>query len=444
MNKVQALKAFLPPTSVPFYRNPLLISKGKMQYLWDSEGKKYVDMIGGIVTVSVGHCHPKVTTALQKQLDTLWHTSAIYYTEPILDYSKKLADHMPDNLKVVFLVNSGSEANDLALALARVHTGRFDLLAMRNGYHGLTQTVQGATNLGSYKQPIPAGFGILKTICPDPFKGPWGGKNCRDSLVQAKRECSCKAGECQACDKYMAEFESTVKYDFPAATGPAAVLIESIQGIGGAIQFPKDFIKRAFDAIHAKGGVCISDEVQTGFGRLGSHFWGFQSQGASPDIVTMAKGIANGFPMGAVVTTPEIAKSFTRAHYFNTFGGNPMAATAAKAVLEVIEEEKLQENCAKIGDHFLKELSRINSPLVGDVRGKGLMIGVEFVNEEGKPLEKERMADLFEETKNQGVLFGKGGMDANTLRVKPPMCINKQDADHAVDAIQKALKKVRK
>ncbi|EPB75920.1 aminotransferase, class III [Ancylostoma ceylanicum] len=238
----------------------------------------------------------------------------------------------------------------------------------------------------------------------------------------------------------MQQFEETLRHDFPAATGPAAALIESIQGVGGTMQFSKGFLKRAFDAVHKRGGLTISDEVQTGFGRLGSHFWGYEAQDAQPDIVTMAKGIGNGFPMGAVVTTEEIAASFGKALYFNTFGGNPMASVVGKTVLEVIEEEKLQENCAVVGDYFLKQLASIDSPLIGDIRGKGLMIGMEFIDEDGKPLAADRVANIFEGVKDRGVLIGKGGINGNCFRIKPPMCITKKDADTCVSAIADALK----
>ncbi|PIO62304.1 aminotransferase, class III, partial [Teladorsagia circumcincta] len=334
MQRVQQLKSFIPKSTIVYYRQPLLITKGEMQYLYDSDGKKYLDMFAGIVTVSVGHCHPKVNAALKAQLDKLWHTTSIYYTEPILEYAQKLTSKFPSHMKVCFFTNSGSEANDLALTLARVHTGRFDVLSMRNGYHGMTQAVIGATNIGTWKQPMPSGFGVLKAMTADPYSGPWGGKKCRDSPIQTKRDCSCKDGECKATDNYMRQFEETLRHDFPAATGPAAVLAESIQGVGGTMQFTKGFLKRAFEAVHKRGGLAISDEVQTGFGRLGSHFWGFEAQDAKPDIVTMAKGIGNGFPLGAVVTTEEIAESFGKALYFNTFGGNPMASVVGKTVLE--------------------------------------------------------------------------------------------------------------
>uniref|UniRef100_A0A1I7ZJV1 Alanine--glyoxylate aminotransferase 2, mitochondrial n=1 Tax=Steinernema glaseri TaxID=37863 RepID=A0A1I7ZJV1_9BILA len=182
MNRVNALRPLLPPSMVTFYKKPLLMERGEMQFLWDSEGKKYLDMFGGIVTVSVGHCHPKVNEALKNQMDKLWHTTSIYYTSPMFEYAKKLTATLPEHLKVCFFTNSGSEANDLALALARVHTGRFDCLTMRNGYHGMTQTVLGATNLGTWKQPMPSGFGMLKAMCPDPYNGPWGAGVCGSKI----------------------------------------------------------------------------------------------------------------------------------------------------------------------------------------------------------------------------------------------------------------------
>ncbi|CAJ0585239.1 unnamed protein product, partial [Mesorhabditis spiculigera] len=444
MQRVQQLRPLLPKSMVTFYKDQLVITKGKGQFLYDAQGKEYLDMFAGIVTVSVGHAHPKVNEALKKQIDTLWHTTSIYHTLPVYEYAQKLTSTLPDHLKVCFFTNSGSEANDLAIALARVHTGRFDMLTLRNSYHGMTQTIFGATNLGTWKQPMPAGFGILKAMNADPYAGPWGGKNCRDSPCQPRRDCDCGSGPCKASDKYFDQFAETLKFDFPAASGPAAFLVESIQGVGGTTQFPKGFLKKAFEAVQARGGLCISDEVQTGFGRLGSHFWGFETHDVKPDMVTMAKGIGNGFPMGAVVTTQAIADSFGKALYFNTYGGNPLASTVGKAVLEVIEEEKLQQNCATVGTHLMKEIERIESKLIGDVRGKGLMIGVELIYEQGKPLAAARMADIFEDIKERGVLVGKGGINGNVLRIKPPMCITKADADRTIDAIAQALKTAKK
>ncbi|CAD5205846.1 unnamed protein product [Bursaphelenchus okinawaensis] len=443
MSKVQNLRHLLPKSTLHYYKSPLVIQKGDKQWLYDSNGNKYLDMFGGIVTVSVGHCHPKANEALSQQMKKIWHTTSIYITEPVYEYAQALTSTLPDHLNVCFFTNSGSEANDLALELARLYTGRFDVLSLRNGYHGMTQALAGATNLGNWKQPLPHGFGILKSLCPDPFKGVYRCGSCRDSPVQVKHASKCEKGSpCQATANYLAQLDEVLDYDFPKSTGPAAFLAESIQGVGGTVQYPKGYLKGAFERVQKRGGLAIADEVQTGFGRLGSHFWGFESQDARPDIVTMAKGIANGFPMGAVVTTKEIADSLGKALYFNTYGGNPLATTVAKATLDVIQEENLQQNCEVVGTHFLNQLSKIPSKLIGDVRGKGLMVGLELVQEGTTPLPADKVATVFEKIKDNGVLVGKGGLNGNVLRIKPPMCIDKSNADQCVDAIANALKEI--
>ncbi|KAG8599122.1 hypothetical protein GDO81_002882, partial [Engystomops pustulosus] len=315
-----------------YYKKPLLLHQGHMQWLFDQEGQRYLDMFGGIVTVSVGHCHPKVTEAAKKQLDRLWHTTNIYLHSPIHEYAEKLTSRLPGKLKVLYMTNSGSEANDLALYMARIYTGNYDVISLRSGYHGASPYALGMTAVSAYKPGVANGLGCHTTMCPDVFRGIWGGSHCRDSPVQTSRTCSCSPGSCEAKDKYIEQLKETLETS--AARSIAAFIAEPIMGVGGVVQYPKGFLKAAYEVVRERGGLCIADEVQTGFGRTGSHFWGFQTHEVMPDIVTMAKGIGNGFPMAAVVTTEEIANSFARALHFNTFGGNPIACTIGSAVLD--------------------------------------------------------------------------------------------------------------
>lgn len=335
----------------------------------------------------------------------------------IHEYAEKLAAKMPGDLKTVYFVNSGSEANDLALFLTRLHTGNFDVITFRNSFHGMSPYVMGLTNLSTWKYSVPGlSNGVHQTMNPDPYHGIWGGKNCRDSPVQTTRNCDCKQGHCNAGINYYAELEEVLKYSVPRGK-LAGMFAESIQGVGGTVQYPKGYLKKAVDLIHANGGLFIADEVQTGFGRTGDHFWGFEGHDIIPDIVTMAKGIGNGFPLAAVVTTPKIAECLGQSNHFNTFGGNPMASTVGSTVLDVIEEEKLQQNSLEIGTLLLKglELLRTKYEIVGDVRGKGLMIGIELVTdkESRQPLSGPHFVDIWERCKDLGVLFGRGGLNGN-------------------------------
>ncbi|KAM9450639.1 alanine--glyoxylate aminotransferase 2, mitochondrial isoform 1-T2 [Clarias gariepinus] len=426
---------------VTYYKKPLFIHQGFMQYLWDVDGSRYLDMFAGVATVSLGHCHPKVTKVAQEQLQHLWHTTAIYVYPQIQEYAEKLVSHLPEPLKVVYLTNSGSEANDLALLMARLHTGNFDAVTLRGSYHGGSPLAMGLTSNSIYKYPVASGLGCYNTMCPDVFRGPWGGSYCRDSPVQTVRECSCSPGQCRANDRYVEQLKEFFATSVPSRI--AAFFAEPIQGVGGTVQYPKNFLKEAYKLVKERGGVCIADEVQTGFGRTGSHFWGFQAHDVVPDIVTMAKGIANGFPMAAVVTSEEIARAFVKGVHFNTFGGNPLACSVASAVLDTIKEERIQENCVVVGTHLLKELAKLRDKyeIVGDVRGKGLMIGVEMVKDKASrdPLPSEAVAEIMEDTKDMGVLIGKGGIYGQTFRIKPPMCITKDDADFFIAVFDQAL-----
>lgn len=280
-------------------------------------------------------------------------------------------------------------------------------------------------------------------MLPDVFRGPWGGSNCRDSPVQTVRKCSCSEGVCHANEQYIEQFKDTLNTSVPKTI--AGFIAEPIQGINGAVQYPKGFLKEAYRLVRERGGVCIADEVQTGFGRTGSHFWGFQTHDVVPDIITLAKGIGNGFPMAAVVTTKEIANSLAQNLHFNTFGGNPMACVVGSAVLDAIEEDSLQKNSKDVGTYMLLELAKLRDKfeIVGDVRGKGLMIGIEMVTDKNSrhPLPAEEINQIWEDCKDMGVLIGRGGLYNQTFRIKPPMCITRKDVDFAVEVIHTALER---
>ena len=435
-------KSMLSPGILTYYKKPVLIHQGHMQWLFDEKGRRYLDMFAGIVTVSVGHCHPKAVQALVEQANKLWHTTNIYLHPKIHEYAEKLVAKLPGDLKVVYFVNSGSEANDLAMLMSRMYTGRFDVVSLRGAFHGASPYLMGLTAMSTWRYQSPTGFGIHQTVNPDPFAGPWGGSHCRDSPVQTIRSCSCESGQCRASDMYVDQLEDVLKYSIPKA-GLAAFFAETIQGVNGTVQFPKTFLKRAYELVRAKGAVCIADEVQTAFGRTGDHYWGFEAYDIQPDIVTLAKGIGNGFPLAAVVTTEKIAATMGTALHFNTYGGNPLSCAVGSAVLDIIEEDKCQSVARDVGTHLLNELAKLRDEfeIVGDVRGKGLMIGVEMVQDKQtrKPLPTDELNSIWEDCKDMGLLFGKGGLYGHVYRFKPPMCVTRDDADFAVAVLRKAL-----
>lgn len=413
-------RQFVNPAIFHYYRKPLMIVEGSKQYVFDETGRRYLDGFGGIVTVSVGHCHPKVTEAGIRQMQTLQHTTTIYLHPNIVRYAQQLTATLPEPLRVCYFVNSGSEANDLAVLMARVYTGNHDMIALRNAYHGGNHATMALTAHHTWKYNVPQHFGVHHAIAPDLYRGRW---QTSDSGPQ-----------------YAEEIQHLIDH---ATSGKVAGFIaESIQGVGGVVVYPEGYLSEVYRSIRKAGGLCIADEVQSGFGRSGSHYWGFETQGVIPDIVTMAKGIGNGFPLGAVVTTPEVAAALAQRIHFNTFGGNPVACAMGSAVLEVIAEEKLQENCAAVGSHLLGALRALQSRfvLLGDVRGRGLMIGCELVkNRESKEPASEACRDILEFCREHGLLLGKGGLHGNVLRIKPPMCIGRDDADFIIEVLAAAL-----
>jgi alanine-glyoxylate transaminase/(R)-3-amino-2-methylpropionate-pyruvate transaminase len=415
-------KEFLNPGIFLYYKKPLMLVEGKMQYVWDDHGRRYLDALGGIVTVSVGHCHPYVVDVARCQNETLQHSTTIYLHPNIAGYAQELAAKMPGDLKVCYFVNSGSEANDLALLMARAYTGNYDVIALRNAYHGGGTLTMGLTANRAWKFNVPHSFGVHHAMAPDPYRGLWG----RDDDAAGK--------------KYADDVKNLI--DYGTSGQVAAFIAESIQGVGGCIVFPDSYLKHVYEHVRAAGGLCIADEVQAGFGRTGTHFWGFETQDFVPDIVTMAKGIGNGCPLGAVVTTPKIAQTLANRLHFNTFGGNPVVCAQGSAVLDVIEREKLQENSLKIGNKILAGLNGLKEKhnLIGDVRGKGLLLGIELVKDrESKEPAGGECAQVLENCKNMGLLLGKGGLWGQTIRFSPPMCVNEQDADFLIEVLDRAF-----
>ena len=418
-------KQYLSPGLFLYYKQPMMLVEGHMQYVWDNAGKRYLDGLAGIVTISVGHCHPHVIEAARRQNETLQHSTTIYLHPNIGEYAKKLASKLPGELKVCYFVNSGSEANDLALLMARLFTGNYDMIALRNAYHGGNASGMGLTAHSSWKFNVPHSFGVHHALAPYQYRGPFG------------------YDDPDAGKKYADDVKNLIDYATPGKV--AGFIAESIQGVGGFVEFPQGYLKQTYEHIRAAGGVCIADEVQTGFGRTGTHFWGFETQGVIPDIVTMAKGIGNGCPLAAVVTTPQIASVLAQKIHFNTFGGNPVVCAMGKAVLEVIEKDNLQQNSLKMGGHILAGLEKLKSKyqLIGDVRGKGLMLGVELVKDrKTKEPAKAETAQVLEFAREMGLLLGKGGLWGQSIRFAPPMCITKGDADFILEVFDAAFAKL--
>jgi alanine-glyoxylate transaminase/(R)-3-amino-2-methylpropionate-pyruvate transaminase len=415
-------KEFLNPGIFLYYKKPLMLVEGKMQYVWDERGRRYLDALGGIVTISVGHSHQYVVDVARRQNETLQHSTTIYLHPNIAGYAQKLAAKMPGDLKVCYFVNSGSEANDLALLMARAYTGNYDVIALRNAYHGGGTLTMGLTANRAWKFNVPHSFGVHHAMTPDPYRGLWG----RDDVAAGK--------------KYADDVKNLI--DYGTSGQVAAFIAESILGVGGCVVFPDGYLRQVYEHVRAAGGLCIADEVQAGFGRTGTDFWGFETQDVVPDIVTMAKGIGNGCPLGAVITTPKIAQTLTNRLHFNTFGGNPVVCAQGSAVLDVIEREKLQENSLKIGNKILAGLNQLKgkNQLIGDVRGKGLLLGIELVKDrETKEPAREECAQVLEDCKNMGLLLGKGGLWGQTIRFSPPMCVNEQDADFLIEVLDRAF-----
>src|SRR6201988_1001422 len=414
-------KEYLWPAVTNFYEQPLVADHASMQYVWDVEGRKYHDFFGGILTVSVGHANPKVTGPVKAQIDRLQHLSTLYPNEAIVALAEKVAQITPGELKSSFFTSSGTEANEAAILLARMATGSYDVVALRHAYSGSSALAKGVTAQAPWRKSGVISVGVAHAINPYCYRCPLG----------------LKYPDCEvSCAK---DVENLIQTGTSGQI--AAFIAEPIQGVGGFITPPPEYFKIVFKAVKKYGGLFISDEVQTGFGRTGKKWFGIEHWEVTPDIMTCAKGMANGTPIGATITTKELAASF-QGLTISTFGGNPVTSVAAKATIEFIEEEKLLENSEKVGNYFrgkLDELQQKHS-LIGDVRGKGLMLGLELVKDRvSKEPAPTATTQLLERTRERGLLVGKGGLYGNVIRLSPMLNIGKTDVDEAVSILDKSF-----
>ena len=405
---------YLGPSLKVSYKEPLHIIRGEGQYLFDADGRRYLDAINNIQ--HVGHCHPKVVEAAQRQYEKL-NTNTRYLDEVIVNFAKDLTATLPDGLEVCYFTNSGSEANDLALRIMRSYTQSKETIVLDAAYHG---NLSSLIEISPYKHNGPGGTGapvFVHTIpLPDSFRGKYRGLN--------------------TGDQYAGEVQKTIENIEKIGNKVSGFIAESVMGCGGQLILPDGFLKTSHELVNESGGLCIADEVQIGIGRMGSHYWGFETNEVVPDIVTMGKSIGNGHPLAAVVTTHEIAEVFHNGmEYFNSFGGNPVSCAVGHAVLNVVKEEELQKNANDVGKYLLDKLKHIqkNHGFIGDVRGRGLFIGVELVKDRDTLEPAAREADkVINLMKEAGILMSTDGPDHNVLKIKPPIIFTRENADELV------------
>jgi len=415
-------KQYLFPSNATYYAEPLALESGAGTRVRDFDGREYLDFFGGILTVSVGHAHPRVNAAVRAQMERLGHVSTLYPTLPVAELAEKLVKLAPGKLERAFFCTSGTEADETAVALAQAHTGRQEIIALRHGYSGRSLLGQALTAHSKYRV-VPTQVAAVKHAhAPYCYRCPFG---------LTFPSCDIK------CARDIEELIQTT-----TVGQVAGFLAEPIQGVGGVIDPPEGWMKLATDIVRNYGGVFICDEVQTGFGRTG-RTWGVDGEGVDPDIVTMAKGIANGYPISAIVTTSAIAGSWTGGN-ISTFGGNPISCAAASATIDVILDDKLTDNAAALGAALREGLDALKHRhrVVGDVRGRGLMLGVELVRDEpagDRTPNAEGTLRMLEETKKRGLLVGRGGLHGNVLRVAPPLVVSRRDVDDALTILRESF-----
>ncbi len=418
---VRKHKEFLFPAVATYYQEPVALVEGEGEYVWDDAGNKYLDCFGGVLTVSVGHANPKVNAAVIAQTNKIQHTSALYANENQSNLAEKLAEITPGNLKKSFFTSSGTEADDTAIFAAKLATGRHEIVVLRHSYSGRSATALSSVGHSTWK-PLPSQVaGVVHAHAPYCYRCPF--KATPDNCGMA-------------CANDIEELIQTTTIG-----EIAAFMAEPILGVGGFIVPPEGYFERAYEIARNYGGLCISDEVQTGWGRTGDKWFGIEQWNVVPDIMTSAKGMANGVPIGWTIATPEVADKFPGLT-FATFGGNPVSTAAALAVINLIEEEDLRTNARVVGGYLRERLDELKEryEVIGDVRGMGLMQGVELVkNRETKEPAPEAVLKVFEETRRQGVLIGKGGLYGNVIRTGMMLNSTKDNVDELIAALDKGF-----
>lgn len=421
---IEKRQQLLGPSLSISYRNKLNIVRGSGAYLYDHTGRQFLDCVNNIC--HVGHCHPHVVDALARQAKVL-NTNTRYLHRGIIDYSQRITDLLPSPLSVVYFVNSGTEANELALRIARTATGIKDTIVLDWGYHGNSSAT---VEISPYKFKRKGGFAKPEFVeiaeLPNPFSGRFKGMSESAGLAYAQSVSACVEAIKQR-----------------TGHGPAAFIAESISGVGGQVVYPDGYLNAAYEAVRSAGGLCIADEVQCGFGRIGSHFWAFELQNVVPDIVVLGKPMGNGHPMAAVVTTAQLAAKFANGmEYFNSFGGNPVSMAVGMAVLDVIENDQLMQNSKFVGDYLLLKFNKLKDKYnkIGDVRGHGFFLGIELVESAGTVAPAPGLAsDIVNDLRENAVLFSTDGPCENVLKFKPPMVLSKNDADYLLDKLDASL-----
>jgi 4-aminobutyrate aminotransferase-like enzyme len=417
-------KKYLFPGVIQYYAEPIVPTEAKGLRLKDADGNEYLDFFGGILTVSVGHANEKVNAAIRMQIDRFSHVSTLYPTLPVVELAERLARLAPGKLAQTYFTASGTEADETAVMMAQLATGSSEIVALRHGYSGRSMLAQSLTAVSSWRALPTQVAGVKHAVSPYCYRCP---------LHLTYPSCGV------ACAKDIEELIRTT------TTGRiAGFLAEPIQGVGGFITPPPEYFEIAVAIVKKYGGVFICDEVQTGFGRTGGKMWGIEHWGVEPDIMTTAKGVANGLPLGVTIATPEIAASL-KTLTISTFGGNPVSCAAANATIQIIEEEKLAQNSEKMGRLLadgLREIQRRFPRNVGDVRGKGLMLGVELVVDEtagDRTPEKALTNRVFEESKKRGLLIGKGGLEGNCFRIAPALTVTEAEVREAIGILTESF-----